>query len=163
MERSVKQLKGSYHERRRAAALEKQKTARKQATDRARKLALGTADAEDSQDGEQQVNGRLAGGAGKPPLLTAASRHHLATLLSSRCCEACLACLQLRDDEVLEDTSAAAASPEVDMQSGSSRRASGGGGGRSPGGGARLRQHYAAQLMQPEWLVDVPPDLATDW
>jgi hypothetical protein len=55
MERNVKQLQTSYQERRRAAALEKQKNARKQLTDRARKLALDTADGEESQEGSQQV------------------------------------------------------------------------------------------------------------
>lgn len=29
--------------------------------------------------------------------------------------------------------------------------------------GAELKQHYARQLMLPEWLTDVPPDLAADW
>jgi len=29
--------------------------------------------------------------------------------------------------------------------------------------GADLRQHYAHQLMQPEWLTDLPPDLGTNW
>lgn len=51
----MKQLQTSYQERRRAAALEKQKNARKQLTDRARKLALDTADGEESQEGSQQV------------------------------------------------------------------------------------------------------------
>lgn len=26
-----------------------------------------------------------------------------------------------------------------------------------------LRQYYAQQLMQPEWLTDVPDDLSSDW
>lgn len=35
---------------------------------------------------------------------------------------------------------------------------------RSPGGsGAALRQYYSQQLMQPEWLVDVPPNLGSEW
>ena len=29
--------------------------------------------------------------------------------------------------------------------------------------GAELRRHYARQLMQPEWLTDVPPDLGSAW
>ncbi|GBF92905.1 hypothetical protein Rsub_05741 [Raphidocelis subcapitata] len=29
--------------------------------------------------------------------------------------------------------------------------------------GAELRHHYARQLMQPEWLTDVPPDLGSAW
>lgn len=30
-------------------------------------------------------------------------------------------------------------------------------------GGAALRAFFARQLMMPEWLTDVPPDLATTW
>lgn len=30
-------------------------------------------------------------------------------------------------------------------------------------GGWRLRQRYAEQLMQPEWLIEVPPDLGAEW
>lgn len=40
---------------------------------------------------------------------------------------------------------------------------SGGGAGRSSRGQAGSREYYAAQLMQPEWLVDVPPDLGSEW
>lgn len=36
-----------------------------------------------------------------------------------------------------------------------------GGGGRL--GGAELRAHYARLMMQPEWMTDVPPDLAENW
>lgn len=43
------------------------------------------------------------------------------------------------------------------------RRSSSGRGRRASSGGSGLRQYYAAQLMQPEWLVDVPPDLGTEW
>lgn len=57
MQRNVKQLPGSFQERRRAQALEKQKSARRQATDRARKLALGADDAEDVSQEPQQVRG----------------------------------------------------------------------------------------------------------
>lgn len=57
MQRSVKQLPGSFQERRRAQALEQQKNARRQATDRARKLALGADDAEDASQEPQQVRG----------------------------------------------------------------------------------------------------------
>lgn len=67
------------------------------------------------------------------------------------------------DDEILEDSCTSpspAPSPEVHMQTGGRRRSSGG---RSAGEAAKRRQHYAAQLMQPEWLVDVPSDLGTDW
>lgn len=58
--------------------------------------------------------------------------------------------------------SGATHSPEVQM-GGGGRRTSGGRGRRASSGGSGLRQHYAAQLMQPEWLVDVPPDLGTEW
>ena len=51
-----KQLQSSYQERRRAAALESQRNARKQATDRARKLALGAGDSEDSPQSSQQAS-----------------------------------------------------------------------------------------------------------
>jgi snurportin-1 len=27
----------------------------------------------------------------------------------------------------------------------------------------KLRHHWASQLMNPEWLIDIPPDLATEW
>lgn len=127
----------SYQERRRLAALDKQKTARTQATDRARKLALGAAaDAEESS--------QSSGTESQDVELT---------------------------EEVPGPGPSSAASPEVAMGgTGSSgggsgaRRRSGGGGGRSPGGqGVSMRQYYAQQLMQPEWLVDVPPDLASEW
>lgn len=49
--RDVKQLRGWYGERRRAAALDKQKAARKEATDRARQLAIGAAEP-DEEDQE---------------------------------------------------------------------------------------------------------------
>ncbi len=26
-----------------------------------------------------------------------------------------------------------------------------------------VREHWARQLMRPEWLIDVPPNLAADW
>jgi hypothetical protein len=26
-----------------------------------------------------------------------------------------------------------------------------------------VREHWARQLMRPEWLIDVPPNLATEW
>lgn len=58
------------------------------------------------------------------------------------------------------------ASPEVDMSSTRRRRSSSSSATtlRSPGGsGAALRQYYSQQLMQPEWLVDVPPDLGSEW
>ena len=29
--------------------------------------------------------------------------------------------------------------------------------------GQQLRKYFAGQLMQPEWMSDIPPDLATDW
>ncbi|GAQ80912.1 m3G-cap-specific nuclear import receptor [Klebsormidium nitens] len=29
--------------------------------------------------------------------------------------------------------------------------------------GQQLREWYARQLLQPEWMIDVPPDLATNW
>lgn len=29
--------------------------------------------------------------------------------------------------------------------------------------GQQLREWYARQLLQPEWMIDVPPDLATHW
>lgn len=32
-----------------------------------------------------------------------------------------------------------------------------------PLSGADLRRHYAQQLMLPEWLTDIPPDLGTEW
>jgi hypothetical protein len=53
MDRNVKSLPGSFQQRRRSAALEKQKSARKQATDRARKLAMGAAHTDDSQSDQQ--------------------------------------------------------------------------------------------------------------
>lgn len=70
-------------------------------------------------------------------------------------------------DEELEEAGTSGTSPEVQMGGGDgSRRRSGAGSGRSPGGrqgGSGLRQYYASQLMLPEWLVDVPPDLGTEW
>lgn len=75
MDRSnVKQLKGSFQERRRAAALEKQKTARKQATDRARKLALGAAEVEDETQDVQQVRGVSREGPLLPPAAACSCR-----------------------------------------------------------------------------------------
>ncbi|KAI7835612.1 hypothetical protein COHA_010489 [Chlorella ohadii] len=119
MQRSVKQLPGSFQERRRAQALEKQKSARRQATDRARKLALGADDAEDVSQEPQQ--------------------------------------------DAITGQSDATHSPEVHMGGSGGRRSSSGRGRRASSGGSGLRQYYAAQLMQPEWLVDVPPDLGTEW
>eukprot|EP00877_Chromochloris_zofingiensis_P001552 jgi/Chrzof1/11398/Cz05g35080.t1 len=29
--------------------------------------------------------------------------------------------------------------------------------------GAALRQYFQGQLMQPEWMTDVPPDLGEQW
>lgn len=29
--------------------------------------------------------------------------------------------------------------------------------------GQQVRDWYAQQLLQPEWMIDVPPDLATNW
>lgn len=26
-----------------------------------------------------------------------------------------------------------------------------------------VREHWSRQLMRPEWLIDVPPNLASDW
>lgn len=52
------------------------------------------------------------------------------------------------------------------QQHGSRQRGRGRGRGRGGGGqgrGAALRALYAAQLMTPEWLTDIPPDLATHW
>ncbi len=54
MERSVKRLATSFQEKRRAAALDKQKSARRQTTDRARKLALGAASDLEQQGPEKQ-------------------------------------------------------------------------------------------------------------
>lgn len=55
-------------------------------------------------------------------------------------------------------------SPEVDMGSARRRSSAGAANLRSPGGGgAALRQYYSQQLMQPEWLVDLPPDLGSEW
>ena len=34
---------------------------------------------------------------------------------------------------------------------------------RPPGAGKALRQYYAEQLMLPEWLNEVPPDLGVEW
>ncbi|PSC69269.1 snurportin-1 [Micractinium conductrix] len=115
----------SWQQQRRSAALERQKTARTQATDRARKLALQEEDEE--HQAETEIIEEHTAGPG--PSSSAAAE---------------------------------AAAADVAMHGGGGRRRSAGGG-RSPGGGARMRQHYAQQLMQPEWLVDVPPDLATDW
>lgn len=29
--------------------------------------------------------------------------------------------------------------------------------------GSALKSYYAKQLMQPEWMSDIPPDLAPNW
>ena len=34
---------------------------------------------------------------------------------------------------------------------------------RPPHAFTSTREYWAGQLMQPEWLIDVPEDLATDW
>ena len=34
---------------------------------------------------------------------------------------------------------------------------------RPPRAIASTREYWAGQLMQPEWLIDIPEDLATDW
>ncbi len=54
----------------------------------------------------------------------------------------------------------------VDDQGPASSEGGGGGGADVDSGGlsgSELRAHYARQLMQPEWLTDVPPDLGSAW
>ncbi|KAL4439876.1 hypothetical protein ABPG75_002877 [Micractinium tetrahymenae] len=144
MDRSVKRPATSYQEKRRAAALEKQKSARRQTTDRARKLALGAAANAEQQEPQQQQDVQQP----------AAQQQDV----------------ELADSAAGTPSSAAPASPEIDMGgsagAGRRRRSSSGSATslRSPGGsGAALRQYYSQQLMQPEWLVDVPPDLGSEW
>ena len=171
---AVKQLRGApgFQERRRVAALEQQKAARKQATDRARKLALQAAEAEDVPQDVQQASRapaqigcalaaciRASPPPPPPPLPPAAPPAHPPHPASAS---------SSKQDVELQQADGQTASPDVAMRGSSSgRRASGGGGGRyggSPGqDSARLRNYYAKQLMQPEWLVDVPPDLGTEW
>lgn len=134
MERSVKRLTTSYQEKRRVAALEKQKHARRQTTDRARKLALGAASDAEQQGPQQQQDVQQP------------------------------ATQQDMQDAERKSTGAVPESPEVDMGSARRRSSAGTANLRSPGGGgAALRQYYSQQLMQPEWLVDVPPDLGSEW
>lgn len=156
----MKQLQGSgsFQERRRAAALEKQKSARRQATDRARKLALGAAEAEEASQEPQQVRGGAV----------VHRRQRRRRRLPPSATAACALNPSPRRPPATQDAAAeqaqAAPSPEVHMSGGGGRRrASGGRGRRASSGGSGLRQYYAGQLMQPEWLVDVPPDLGTEW
>lgn len=162
MERNVKRLQASYQERRRAAALEKQKNARKQLTDRARKLALDTPDGEEGQEDPYEVIGgpdmsQQASGGGRahppgaapPPHVPFLPRNPLSPCFSQR--EAA---------GTFQESSSSPMSPEVDMSVGARHAGSGR---RVAGGASPRRRQYAAQLMQPEWLIDVPPDLGSDW
>jgi hypothetical protein len=93
MDRNVKRIQQSFQDRRRAAALEKQKNARRQLTDRARRLALGAADSEDSQEDVQQVKELGRSIEGLPLRARLACRHFslLPICKPSSLCHACSA------------------------------------------------------------------------
>ncbi|GIL48596.1 hypothetical protein Vafri_5078 [Volvox africanus] len=139
----------SYQEKRRHNALQRQKAARLHSSNRARKLAL-----EQSQedDGSEDC---LSGGSG---LLEGVA-------------------LGPREDATVVD---AEMDPSTSYGTGghAARRGAQGGRGRSPRGSGCRRpsghvngnggvraygQRYGSELMQPEWMTDIPSGLATDW
>lgn len=75
----------------------------------------------------------------------------------------------MQDVEIIDEAAEPSGTADFEMagagSSGSNRRRSSGGSraAGSSSSGLGQRQYYAKQLMQPEWLVDVPPDLGTDW
>ena len=176
MDRSVRdKFRGSesFQERRRAAALDQQKSARKQATDRARQIALGAEEAEDGPLSTSEACRGAGAGAWRgttgcllacPPSRPTESR----ALAISSCPPLCTRLLQDVELDTAEDPSGGGDSipPELHMAGvegqGQQHWSSGGGGGRRRYG-HELRQYYADQLMLPEWLVDIPPDLGTEW
>ena len=129
----------SFTQQRRQDALERQRTARWDRTRHARLLAL-------------QQPSRLAGSSDLPRQQVfhtkAISEHQRACKPLRRQCKLStpvtnhlitvdgVYCLQ--DEQMQEEAGAMPAS-------------------------ASTREYWAGQLMQPEWLIDIPEDLATDW
>lgn len=111
-----KALAGGYQERRRSAALDRQREARREVADRARRLAMG-AESEGSEDASatadveiEEAETASGGGAGDAAAAAAAAAQRARHLAAQR-----------------------------------------------------QRYRYREQLQLPEWMVEVPPDLGSDW
>ncbi|GIL69575.1 hypothetical protein Vretifemale_497 [Volvox reticuliferus] len=139
----------SYQEKRRHNALQRQKAARLHSSNRARKLALEQSQEDDSNED------RLSAGSG---------------FLEGEA-------LEPRGDATVED---AEMDPSTSYGTGGHAARCGARGGRGRGqrgsgwrrpsvqatgnGGVRAYgQRYGSELMQPEWMTDIPGDLATNW
>lgn len=153
--KDLKQLPRGYQERRRAAALDKQRNARKEVANRARKLAMAATESEgSSEQGGEVRRGRSAW----------MSKWALATMVGHQCrpdplwrllLTPCLPCVE--QDADIQDVSSATEPQATAEGAAGGRQQAGGGGGRG------VRHYWAEQLMQPEWLIEVPPDLGADW
>ncbi|KAI8470226.1 MAG: hypothetical protein J3K34DRAFT_521574 [Monoraphidium minutum] len=131
---------GHYQQRRRAEALEQQRSAREGKLQLARMLAV-----------ERQETPAAAAAA---PAGSQQQQHAAA------------------DGARVEPDTGMAVDGVAEREGAARGGGSGGGGGAEWGAGvdsaaglagAELRAHYARQLMLPEWLTDVPPDLADSW